>query len=160
VANSSDGTLSRIDPVTGTVAATIALGAGTTDVTAGLGAVWVSDETGYGVFRVDPHSDQVTASIRVGTGPTALAGGFGSVWVANSLDGTVFPFASRTAHGNLVAGTLRTSDRLCPAPEIRSQYRPRPSRMALPCCGRQGHSSSVAGPTEMCLLRSEASEPG
>ena len=45
VANSSDGTLSRIDAVSGDVVDTIALGAGATDVAAGAGAVWVSDES-------------------------------------------------------------------------------------------------------------------
>jgi YVTN family beta-propeller protein len=107
VANSIDGTLSRIDPVRGNVVSSIALGAGATDVATGAGAVWVSDETGDCVFRVDPGSDQVTASIHVGTGPTALAAGFGSVWVANSLDGTVSRIDPPT---NSVTATVTVGD--------------------------------------------------
>jgi len=56
VANSSDGSLTRIDAVSGAVIKTIALGAGATDVVAGAGAVWVSDEAGDRVFRIDPSS--------------------------------------------------------------------------------------------------------
>lgn len=53
MASSSDGTLTRIDPVSGNAVTTVALGAGATDVTTGAGAtdvttgagaVWVSDE--------------------------------------------------------------------------------------------------------------------
>jgi peptide/nickel transport system substrate-binding protein len=89
------------------VVATIPLGAGATDVTTGLGAVWVSDESGDCVFRVDPQSDQVSASIHVGTGPTALASAFGSVWVANSLDGTVSRINPQT---NSVTATVPVGD--------------------------------------------------
>ena len=107
VANSSDGTLTRIDATTGDVVKTIALGAGATDVALGAGAVWVSDQAGDRVFRVDPHSDQVTAPINVGSGPTAIATGFGSVWVANSLDGTVSRIDPET---NRVTATVGVGD--------------------------------------------------
>ena len=107
VANSSDGTLARIDAVSGTVKSTIALGSNATDVAAGAGAVWVSDRTGDRVFRVDPQTDQVTGVINVGTGPTSLAVGFGSVWVANSLDGTVSRIDPQT---NTVTGTVAVGD--------------------------------------------------
>jgi streptogramin lyase len=63
VANSSDGTLSRIDATTGVVAKPIALGGGATDVAAGYRAVWVSDEAGGRVLRVEPQIDHVTDSL-------------------------------------------------------------------------------------------------
>lgn len=107
VTNASDGTLSRIDALSGAVIRTVALGASATDVAAGLGAVWVSDEANGRVLRVDPHGGQVTQPIRVGTGPTAIAVGAGSVWVANSLDGTVSRIDPQT---NAVTATIAVGD--------------------------------------------------
>ena len=95
VANSNDGTLSKLDAVTGRVVTTIALG-GATDVVVGLGAVWVSDAANGRVLRINPQTDEVTAAINVGTGPSAITLGHGSVWVANSLDGTVSRIDPRT----------------------------------------------------------------
>jgi YVTN family beta-propeller protein len=89
VTNDSDRTLTRIDAVSGAGIKTIALGAGTTDVAVGLGAVWVSDAADGRMIKVDPETDQVTQAIDVGRGADAIAVGDGSVWVANSLDGTV-----------------------------------------------------------------------
>jgi peptide/nickel transport system substrate-binding protein len=89
VTNSSDGTLSRIDAITGALTGTIALGGDPTGAAAGLGAVWVSDAADGRVLEIDPQTDEVAQVISVGTGPGAITAGDGSVWVANRLDGTV-----------------------------------------------------------------------
>jgi peptide/nickel transport system substrate-binding protein len=88
VTDTSDGTLSRIDPVTDK-AKTIPLAGGATDVAFGYQALWVSDAENGQVLRIDPRTNQETQPINVGAGPTAITAGYDSVWVANSLDDTV-----------------------------------------------------------------------
>jgi YVTN family beta-propeller protein len=89
VANSVDGTVSRIDPnreerpvirVPGTPGG----------VAAGEGAVWVTDATGHTLAQISADSNTVVRDdIAVGNGAGAVAVGEGAVWVANTLDGTV-----------------------------------------------------------------------
>ena len=89
VANSVDGTVSRIDPdrderpvirVRGTPGG----------IAAGEGAVWVTDATGRTLSQISPDSNTVVRDdIAVGNGAGAVAVGDGAVWVANVLDGTV-----------------------------------------------------------------------
>jgi peptide/nickel transport system substrate-binding protein len=89
VANSVDGTVSRIDPhrderpvirVRGTPGG----------IAAGDGAVWVTDATGRTLSQISPDSNTVVRDdIAVGNGAGAVAVGDGAVWVANALDGTV-----------------------------------------------------------------------
>jgi len=80
--------LSRIDPATKRVAATVATGNGPTAVAVGLGDVWITDSFENTVSRVDP-TGAVTATIPVGHGASAVVVGEGAVWVVDSLDGTV-----------------------------------------------------------------------
>lgn len=90
---SADGTLSRIDPVSGEQR-TVELGAAVRALAVGAGAVWVA--TGAGVLvRFERHLG-VTARIPVGTDPTGVAVGEGAVWVAKGRDGSV----SRVDTGN------------------------------------------------------------
>ena len=86
--NADDGSVSRIDPATGSVK-TIAVGAAGRGIAVGGGAVWISDSAQNRLLRLDPKSDEVTQTIGVGSGPSAVAFGEGGVWVANTLDGTV-----------------------------------------------------------------------
>lgn len=89
VANSVDGTVSRIDPdreerpvirVRGTPGG----------IAAGEGAVWVTDATGRTLSQISPDSNTVVRDdIAVGNGAGAVAVGERAVWVANILDGTV-----------------------------------------------------------------------
>jgi len=83
VLNQGDGTVSRIDPVTNRVIATIQLeipGAGG-DIATGSGAVWVTN-LGKPLSRVDPATNQVTAQF-VGPGGDALRVGLGAVWLCS-----------------------------------------------------------------------------
>ena len=89
VANSVDGTVSRIEPdreerpvirVPGTPGG----------IAAGEGAVWVTDATGHTLAQIKADSNTVVRDdIAVGNGAGAVAVGEGAVWVANTLDGTV-----------------------------------------------------------------------
>ena len=89
VANSVDGTVSRIFPdrderpvipVVGTPGG----------LAVGEDAVWVTDATGHTLSQISPDSNTVVRDdIEVGNGAGAVAVGEGAVWVANTLDGTV-----------------------------------------------------------------------
>ena len=89
VANSVDGTVSRVDPdreerpviqVPGTPGG----------IAAGEGAVWVTDATGHTLSQLSADSNTVVRDdIAVGNGAGAVAVGNGAVWVGNALDGTV-----------------------------------------------------------------------
>jgi YVTN family beta-propeller protein len=83
---SADGTVSRIDPVSGEVEA-VEVGESVRAIAVGAGAVWVATAAGK-LMRVERHLG-VTASADVGKSPVAVAVGASAVWVANSGDGTV-----------------------------------------------------------------------
>jgi len=102
VTNRVDGTVSRIDPVSGEVTDTIYIGNYFPGpVTVGEGAVWVVNRLCDGtVSRIDPVSGEVTDTIPVGQQrygdnveleicAAGLAVGEGAVWVTNRVDGTV-----------------------------------------------------------------------
>jgi virginiamycin B lyase len=104
VANHRDGTLVRVDPVTGRVAARILLPK-TTDqrphqVAVGEGAVWVTSTspsrgTANLLWRVNPVSNQVTGTLDLGPTsaggtPNRVAAGNGAVWVGGNTQGSVF----------------------------------------------------------------------
>ena len=83
ILNQGDGTVSRIDPASNKVVATIALetpGNGG-DIAIGAGAVWVTN-LGTPLSRIDPATNQVTAQF-VGAGGDALRVGLGSVWLCS-----------------------------------------------------------------------------
>jgi YVTN family beta-propeller protein len=60
-----------------------------TRVSAGDGAIWVTNSDTNSVSRIDANSHQLRQTIQVGDGPSGIAVGAGDVWVANSLAGTV-----------------------------------------------------------------------
>jgi DNA-binding SARP family transcriptional activator/DNA-binding beta-propeller fold protein YncE len=84
-----DLTVSRIDPGTNKVVATIrrvAAGA----IAAGPKAVWISGLDGT-VSRIDPRRNAVTASHKLAaTSLNGIAAGDGVVWVADAHDGTLW----------------------------------------------------------------------
>jgi len=83
------GVLSRIDPGTNTVSATVAVAPGSFAAAFGFGAVWITTTGAASVQRVDPASNRVVATIPVGAEPRFLAAGEGGVWTLNQKDGTV-----------------------------------------------------------------------
>jgi YVTN family beta-propeller protein len=88
-ANADAGTVSRIDPRSGTVVDTVPVRSTPSGVAVGDGAVWVTDNLSQTVSRVDPAVDRVVQTTPVGNGPEGVAVSDGSVWVANSSDGTL-----------------------------------------------------------------------
>jgi YVTN family beta-propeller protein len=88
VANSLDGTVTRIDPKRDQVV-TISV-AGTPDSVAfGGGSLWVADGEASRVTQVDPGANKIVQSIEVGNSPRAMTVAYGALWVASAVDGTV-----------------------------------------------------------------------
>ena len=80
--NRGDGSVTRVDAKTNKVVATIAIDntAGTGDLAAGEGAVWVSTP-GVPLIRIDPRTNRVSHRF-TGPGGGAMVVGHGSLWVA------------------------------------------------------------------------------
>ena len=89
VTNATDGTVSRVDPESGT-AVPIQVGNDPTGVAVDPTehAVWVTNGTDGTVSRIDVATGTVS-TIHVGNGPAGVAVGLGGVWVSDSLDDTV-----------------------------------------------------------------------
>ena len=83
------GKLSRIDPKTNAVVATIDVPAGSAAVLYGEGAIWVTTPAKNMLTRVDAKTNQVTDSIATGPGPRFETAGAGSIWTLNQGDGTI-----------------------------------------------------------------------
>jgi virginiamycin B lyase len=103
VANRRDGTLVRIDPGTGRVAARVLLPRTTEQhphqLAVGDGAVWVTSAstrkgTANLLWRVDPASNQVTGTLDLGPTsaggiPNSIAAGNGAVWLGGMTQGSI-----------------------------------------------------------------------
>jgi YVTN family beta-propeller protein len=72
--------VARVDPVTGRVVASIAVGHGAGGVAVGAGSVWVANTLEGTVSRIDPETNRVVATIRVPGRPKDVSVGAGSVW--------------------------------------------------------------------------------
>jgi YVTN family beta-propeller protein len=81
--NQGDGSVTRVDPKTNKVAATIEAGVPGPggDIAAGEGSVWVTS-FGFPISRIDPETNKVVQQF-VGDGGDALRVGLGSVWLSN-----------------------------------------------------------------------------
>ena len=66
VANSLDGTVTRIDPETNSVVAVTAVGNGPTAVAADPHGVWVNNQFDGTLVRLDPRTNHVARRISVG----------------------------------------------------------------------------------------------
>lgn len=111
VGNEADGTVSRIDPGSDRVVATIRVGDPAVMVAGGCGAgstdsfmrdsllnrrcdlpsslaydghsIWAADNAAEGLVRIDPRTNRVVRRVAIGADPFALAWGFGSLWVTS-----------------------------------------------------------------------------
>ena len=81
VSNVQEGTVSRLDPTTGAVTATVDVGTQPVDGTvAPDGLVWIPNLGDNTVSRIDPTTARVVGTMRVGPGPFVLNVAFGDVW--------------------------------------------------------------------------------
>ena len=114
VKNLGEQTVSRIDPATNAVTATIPIGAGAFGyLAAGEGSVWATNNDANTATRIDAHSNAVVATIPVGENPQGIALGFGSAWVANHRAGSVSRIDAAT---NRVAAVI-SGPALCCSPQ-------------------------------------------
>jgi YVTN family beta-propeller protein len=91
VADSGDGTVSRIDPSSGALVDRIPVGGDPTSIASGAGSIWIADTDGATVLRINPTTETVTQTIRLGTAnPDALAFGAGRLWVADSSTRAIY----------------------------------------------------------------------
>ena len=104
VANTLDGTVSRIDPASNAVVAAVTVGDGPGSLAIGDDGVWVANELGGTVVRIDPRTNTVVETIETGQRPTGLA-----------IDGRRLWVAAGDASAAHRGGTLRAS-----SPEIDS----------------------------------------
>jgi YVTN family beta-propeller protein len=90
VANSGDGTVSRINAAADKVVQTITVGNIPDAIASGPSGIWVANAGDATVDRIDPVTGDVTMrDIPVGGLPDGIAVGPDAVWVANGEDGTV-----------------------------------------------------------------------
>ena len=85
---SADG-VTRLDPVTGEITATITLDLGVTDLAASDDAVWITHKDDGMVSRIDPATNAVVATIETGAGAHDLAIDDNGVWISNYQANTV-----------------------------------------------------------------------
>jgi len=82
VTDQLDDAVTRIDPATGVIVATIRIGRGAGGLAFGAGSVWATSFIDGTVSRIDPNTNRVVATIDVGGSPRDVAVGSGSVWTA------------------------------------------------------------------------------
>ncbi len=83
------GELSRIDPKTNQLSATIEVPRGPAACAFGEDAVWITSPELSVLSKVDPVGNRVVAKIAVGPKPRFLTFGEDSVWTLNQGDGTI-----------------------------------------------------------------------
>ncbi len=91
-----NGSLARIDPVTGTVRQIIHIPPGSYNPFYSDGQVWVTRANGAEMTAVDAVTGVVSATAQTGPGPRFLTSGAGAVWVLNQGDGSVTRVDIRT----------------------------------------------------------------
>jgi YVTN family beta-propeller protein len=89
VSNSADDTVSRIDPATNEVTATIHVCGAPEGFAAAGGRVWIVCEDDGAVGAIDPGRNRMVSTIPVGASPRFAAAAFGDLWVSNYAQGTV-----------------------------------------------------------------------
>ena len=98
LATNSSGILSRIDPRTDTVIASIAIPSGSFCPLFANGFVWVTSTEHSVLTKVDPSTNKVAAEIPIGKNPRFLTFGAGSIWTLNQGDGTISRVDMTTNH--------------------------------------------------------------
>jgi YVTN family beta-propeller protein len=88
-ADSTNGTVSRIDPATHAVIQSVPVGSAPSAVAVTGQDVWVTNSGDGTVSRISAAANKVVGTITVGNVPVAIASGPSGVWVASQGDGTV-----------------------------------------------------------------------
>ena len=108
VTNTSDGTVSRINPRTHTVIQTITVHAQPVGIAVNGDNVWVANSGDSSVSWINAAKDDAeVARIAVGNGPSAIVADAKGAWVANTVDDTIqrIDLATGTAGQPIPVGT-------------------------------------------------------
>jgi YVTN family beta-propeller protein len=89
VANSLDGTVSRIDPGTDGVVQTTRVGSDPSGIAVARSRVWVASHGDGTLDALDATTGHLRRRLAVGDGPSDVATAGGSIWVADDIAGTV-----------------------------------------------------------------------
>ena len=92
----TSGKLSRIDPTTNTVIATIATPSGSFCPLFADGFIWITSTKNNLLSKVDPATNKTILQIPVGKNPRFLTYGADSIWTLNQGDGTVTRVSTKT----------------------------------------------------------------
>jgi DNA-binding beta-propeller fold protein YncE len=109
VATDAKGVISRIDPKTNQVIASVPTKPGAVYLAFGEGALWAVSGKEQTLQRIDPVTNTVVATIALGKQPGFLAVGEGGVWVQEQGDGTLAVIDPRT---NSLRGRIKVGDNL------------------------------------------------
>jgi peptide/nickel transport system substrate-binding protein len=82
VANSLDGTVSRLEPSTGQERTSIPVGDGPNALAAAAGSIWVANEFDGSVTEIDPSTNGVTPAFPVGGSVASLAADGDRLWLS------------------------------------------------------------------------------
>ncbi len=98
LATSASGVLSRIDPRTNAVIASITIPSGSFCPLFADGFVWITSTEHSVLAKVDAATNKVVAEIPIGKNPRFLTTGAGSIWTLNQGDGTISRVDMATNH--------------------------------------------------------------
>lgn len=113
VASDNNGVVTRVDPATNSIAATIPVDPGTWYLAFGFDALWAVSSAQQSVQRIDPATNAVVKRTTLGKQPGFLAAGEGAVWVQEQGDGSVARIAPESGEvtGRVKVGaTLKYGD--------------------------------------------------
>ncbi len=100
VANTSDGTVSRVEK-DGSVSATVTVGQAPRGVAADNSGIWISNGDSDSVSVIDPGTNTASQTVRLASGadPKGSAISAGRVWIATRGTGRVSPINDEDARG-------------------------------------------------------------
>ncbi|WP_353227637.1 YncE family protein [Novosphingobium sp.] len=109
VTSDKKGVIARVDPLTSTVIASIAVNPDAFYLAFGLGSLWAVSGTQQTIQRIDPATNTVVKTTALGREPGFLVAGEGAVWVQEQGDGTL---ARIDPHSGEVTGRVKVGDNL------------------------------------------------
>jgi YVTN family beta-propeller protein len=115
VVSTTAGRVTRVDPATGRIVATVHVGQNPEGIVLAGGRVWVSNRGSNSVSEIDPATNTVAATITVGFGPLGLASAGGAIWVADDAAGEVSRIDPATAAADVVPIAPQTDTSFLPA---------------------------------------------
>jgi streptogramin lyase len=97
-----NNTVSRIDPSSRQIQATIPVPGGPSLLAAGFGRIWVISHDLNSVYAIDPQTNHPRRAGPTGSGTDGLAVGEGAVWVVNYSDDTVSKIDPHTGKARVI----------------------------------------------------------